>query len=407
MQLKLFIIRTSINLIHTIEKLGTLPDKSFYYSLRLFMYVAIISAFMFGSLLKSDNSNSYALSYIFDPDISTVAVGSVKSAQTQAFPIIKSELLFPDLSAKSIIAVDLTNNKILYEKAMYQRFPPASTTKLMTALVALDIYSLEDQLIVPLTCTEVASTRLGLISGEVLYVSDLLHALLISSSGDAACTLASNIRYINTSDSEVEQNQYLDALLTSNINLNRSLFIDKMNAKAVELKLENTNFANEIGLDGPNNSQYSTAYDLYILAKNAVSIPVIAEIVAKPSYEITSEVPPINTFTEDIVINEDTISAQDTSTPVEVNEEINTGINSSSTNKVIYNTNELLNSYPNTTGIKTGTTTGAGEVFIYGSKDSHKDLIIVIMNSTARFVETTAILDWINASYSWDTPNEN
>ena len=162
--------------------------------------------------------------------------------------------------------------------------------------------------------------------------------MLIGSAGDAACTLA------NGKVSEDE-------------------FITLMNNKAVQLGLNSTHFSNAVGLDGADGSNYSTAEDLYKLASKAVDNGIIKDIVKTKNYEIKS-------------LNSD-FDAR------------------------ILNTNRLLDEIPQSVGIKTGTTAGAGEVLIYEYKDSTKDLFIIVMGSQDRFADTKTLLNWSLNSFSW------
>ena len=147
--------------------------------------------------------------------------------------------------------MDATTKKALFKLNSDARTAPASTTKLMTALVALDIYAVDDKLAVPYFCTVIDTQKAGLPESAEFTVKDLLYALLVTSAGDAACTLS-----------------------TGKVSYNE--FITLMNKKAQDLGMTNTAFTNSIGLDGVDNSHYSTAEDLYKLAtaatKNKVQI---------------------------------------------------------------------------------------------------------------------------------------
>lgn len=325
-----------MSLLNGVEQLGKMPDKAFVSGMRISMYLIILSTFFFGMYMQSNSTKSYSLSYIFGQDAQPSP--QILGTETRSIPYIKNELPFPAVSAKSIIAVDLINNKILFEKNMHTPYPPASTTKLMTALVAIENFNLNDSVIVPEPCTNVESTKVGLVPYEEVTVNDLVQSLLISSAGDSACTLAS-VRYTPTE------------------------FIELMNQKAFRLGMSDTEFSNAIGLDGLNYSHISSAYDLYTLAKEATTNPIIGEIVSKKEYEFESGLYP----------------------------------------RTINSTNELLWTIPGTVGIKTGRTTAAGEVLIYEFADGEQDILIVVMNSLDRFSDTQNILEWLFATYSWES----
>lgn len=243
---------------------------------------------------------------------------------------------FPALTAQSILVADLNTTRILYQKNMDLILAPASTTKLMTAIVSLDLYTMERLLPTPEKCLTLEGNKLSLSPTESLSVTDLLHALLISSSNDAACILANNA----TSEGE---------------------FVELMNQKAQEIDMSETHFTNPVGFDSDNFAHISSAKDLYILALQAKSNPIINEIYSKAQYTLTSGDYP----------------------------------------RTVLSTNRLLTQLKGSVGMKTGTTTQAGEVFIYEYADEDKDLLIILMGSEARFYEVEAILNWLNTSYIW------
>jgi D-alanyl-D-alanine carboxypeptidase (penicillin-binding protein 5/6) len=242
----------------------------------------------------------------------------------------------PQLTAQSVLVADLNTTRILYEKNSTWILAPASTTKLMTALVSLDLYNLQDTLKIPEKCLKIEGSKLDLSPEEILLVNDLLHALLITSSNEAACILANNA---------VPEEE----------------FVRLMNNKAKDFKMSQTNFTNPIGFDSYDYSHKSTAKDLYILALQARANPIISKIYSKSQYTLTS----------------------------------------GKYSRTIQSTNLLLSQLKGSVGMKTGTTTQAGEVFIYEYKDDDRDLLIILMGSETRFYETKAILNWINSSFAW------
>lgn len=256
-------------------------------------------------------------------------------------PFLSRELPLPEISSKVALVADKKTDKVLYEVNSSQTLASASTTKLMTALVSIDLYKLDQTLVVSKECTEVEGSKVGLIIDKEYSVIDLLNALLVQSGADAACVLASG----NKSYPE---------------------FVYLMNKKALDLDMNDTSFTNPIGLDGVNGTHYSTAFDLYTLAKVSMSNKVIADIV------VTKEL---------------TIKSID-------------GLSSIT----LVNTNRLLWDIPNTVGVKTGTTAAAGEVLIYEyfEKAKNIDLVIIVMNSSDRFSDTQSLLSWTLSSYSWD-----
>lgn len=264
-----------------------------------------------------------------------------KTIQTQlsvSNPARIRYLPVPEIAAKSVLVVEREKGRVLYEKNPNDKLAPASTTKLLTALVVLDLYSPAEELKVPEECTEIEGTKVGFPKDFVFTVGDLVNGMLIGSVGDAACVLASK-------------------------RVTNGTFVDLMNKKAASIGMTSTRVSNPIGLDDENGGNYSTASDLYKLAVYATNVPRIKEDVRIPMFILTSS--------------------------------------KEKYSRIIYNTNKFLWEIPHTVGIKTGTTVGAGEVLIYEYNDGLKDIVIVVMGSTDRFLDTKNILDWTLASYSW------
>lgn len=159
---------------------------------------------------------------------------------------------FPILSAQGVIAVDMTSNSVLYEKNPDTLFFPASTTKILTALVSMDFYDLNEILTVGINPP--VGQKMGLYKGEAITINDLLYGLLVFSGNDAAEALASGYEG------------------------GREEFIVKMNEKASEIGLSHSNFINPTGLDEP--AQVTTARDLIRLSVFAMENPYFAKIVS-------------------------------------------------------------------------------------------------------------------------------
>lgn len=168
-----------------------------------------------------------------------------------ALPKLTSNTTFPILSAQAVLAIDLTSGVVLYEKNPDLKLLPASTTKIVTALVAMDYYA-KDRVITIDNISKVGQT-MGLINGENITANDLLYGLLIASANDAAEALA--LSYPG----------------------GRDMFVDAMNDKARELNLVNTSFTNPAGLDSE--GHVSTASDLIRVAEFAMQNPYFSQIV--------------------------------------------------------------------------------------------------------------------------------
>ena len=166
------------------------------------------------------------------------AASHALSPQTPAAPI---------LAAKSYLLYDYTSNQVLVNQNGDERMEPASLTKLMTAYLAFDALkhgtlALGQRLNVPATAVRNISgeSRMLLKTGQTVSVDELLHGLIVQSGNDAAITLA-----VNIAGSEAG-------------------FVDMMNKEAKRLGMNNTHFANPVGL--PAAQHYSSAYDLALLA---------------------------------------------------------------------------------------------------------------------------------------------
>jgi D-alanyl-D-alanine carboxypeptidase len=183
-----------------------------------------------------------------------------KSVPTPApYPVNINEVFPPPLTASSIMIKDTDSMVSLYEKDPSLRLFPASTTKIMTALVALENFPLEQVLVVGNHPVE--GNTIKLLAGEEMTVENLLNGLLIGSGNDAALVLAENF------PGGLEG------------------FVWAMNQKAKELKMENTHFTNPMGFD--QGEHYSTAEDLVRLAIFALKDPVISRIVSTSELTIT------------------------------------------------------------------------------------------------------------------------
>ncbi|WZL71555.1 D-alanyl-D-alanine carboxypeptidase [Clostridiaceae bacterium 35-E11] len=174
----------------------------------------------------------------------------------------------PTISAPSGILIDGDTGDILYEKNAHKPMYPASTTKIMTAILTLENANLQDKVIIDKDTPFVDGSRIYVIEGEIFTVEQLLYALLIDSANDAAVALAKHI------SGSIDD------------------FAKLMNKRAKELGAKNTHFVNPNGL--PNEKHITTAYDLAMIGKYAMTIPKFSEIVQTVRYQI----PPTNKQSE-------------------------------------------------------------------------------------------------------------
>ncbi|MFC1616319.1 D-alanyl-D-alanine carboxypeptidase family protein [Patescibacteria group bacterium] len=255
-------------------------------------------------------------------------------------PIKKPQFVAPIINASSSISMDLNTGAVLYEKEAHQRRPLASITKLMTILIILDENKLEEEVIVSSNAANTEGSTMYLVAGERITVENLLKGALIQSANDAAVALA-------------EFN-------AGNVNS----FIEKMNKKALDLGLINTHYENPTGLDQPNN--YSSAYDIAKLAQHIYSYNFITQTAPIQNMEVKS-------------------------------------VNGRLTHK-LEATNELLDSYLNIKGLKTGRTQAAGLCLVAVAENENKNQIIsVVLNSPDRFKESKILLDWVFRAFNWPT----
>jgi len=169
--------------------------------------------------------------------------------------------IFPgeEITAAGVVVVDVDSHVYLYKRNEDMLLSPASTTKLLTALVALDIYKLED--VITIGTLSSNGQSMGLVSGEKITVENLLYGALIQSGNDAAEALAQQ------SPQGVEK------------------FIDRMNEKAKILHMDQSHFTNPMGFDGTEHKV--TPKDLSLLALTAIQNKVIAKMVAIPQITVS------------------------------------------------------------------------------------------------------------------------
>lgn len=166
-----------------------------------------------------------------------------------------------NLSGESAILMDYDTLEILYEKNSHLKLFPASTTKTMTAILALELGNLKDVIKVDEEVIKLTKgSHIALDYDEEMTLEDLLHALLIQSANDAALAIGKHI------------SGSVDG------------FVKLMNEKAVEIGALDTNFVNPNGLH--NDEHVSTAYDLALIGKYAMEKELYRSIAIKPTYVI-------------------------------------------------------------------------------------------------------------------------
>lgn len=244
--------------------------------------------------------------------------------------------LLSNLTAEGWIVRDINSGTVLTEYHSDYLMYPASTTKLMTALVALQTFD-PNQVLTVNGNEKTVGHVVGLVPGEQLTAQSLLAATLISSGNDAAFVLANNH----------PQGYYA--------------FVDDMNRLAEKLHLTETRFSNPSGLDAVELA--TTPWELSLIAAEILKHPLLKELIGTKQMTITD------------VTGE--ISHQ------------------------LYNTNQLLDNYPDVRGGKTGTTDRAGQVLVTWWEPDHHPVVIVVMGSTDRYQDTKLIIDWLQQHVSW------
>ncbi len=185
----------------------------------------------------------------------------VAGVQSYNIPPVSKNLSIPQLSARAVLVKDLGTDTILYQKDANRPYPIASTTKIMTALVASEYFKPNSVLTVK-DGALVEGAKVGLIRGENLSFSSMLYGMLLPSGNDAAFAIAEN---------------YPGGVLG---------FISAMNKKSFQLNLANTHFDNPAGFDSPNH--FSSARDLAVITQEALKNYQLARIFSTRETNIVS-----------------------------------------------------------------------------------------------------------------------
>ncbi|MBP3348779.1 MAG: D-alanyl-D-alanine carboxypeptidase [Clostridia bacterium] len=234
------------------------------------------------------------------------------------------------LAAECAILMEATTGRVLYSHNCHARRYPASTTKILTALVVLENCRLDDVVTIPKEAVGVEGSSIYLSLGERLTVEELLYGLMLRSGNDAATALA-----IHTAGS-------IDA------------FAVLMNKKAEELGCMDSSFVNPSGL--PSTQHYTTAYDLGLIACAAMANSTFATIVST-----TKKVIPWEGREYD---------------------------------RVLINENKMLYNYDGANGIKTGYTKAAGRCLVSSATKNGMTLVAVVLNSQPMYADCSAMLDY-------------
>ena len=272
----------------------------------------------------------------------------------------------PELDAKAALVVDMDSGRFLYAMNAEERRAPASLTKVMTVLLALEAVdrgdvSLSDTVTAQSDCREGLgedSSSAGIVPGVQLSLRELLYCAMVGSANEACNVIGS----------------YLSGTV--------SAFVDRMNQRAVQLGCVNTHFVNTNGL--PAEDHYSTAYDLYLMTAEAMKHPLFMEMANTIEYQPESQL-------------------------------VNDG-------KVIHNSNALISQYSDynvyesylfegASGIKTGYTRAAGYCLISTAERSNVRALVIVMGCNGyynagleefrNFSDTITLYNWVFNNFSY------
>lgn len=244
------------------------------------------------------------------------------------------------IESESAVLIEAQSGEVLFEKAPHARKAPASITKIMTLVLAIEAVnsgkiSMDDEVSASENAWDLGGSEVYTEPGETFKLSEWLKAMVVGSANDAAVVVAEHVAGTE------EQ------------------FVQLMNQKAQGLGMKNTKFVNCHGLDDPDH--YTTAYDIALLSRYAVSVPGVLEL-TKIYHDKFRE----GKFD-------------------------------------LYNPNKLLVFYPGCDGLKTGSTSKAGFCLAATAKRGNTRLIAVVMgapSSQARFNDATKLLNYGFANYT-------
>ncbi|HQO42268.1 MAG TPA: D-alanyl-D-alanine carboxypeptidase family protein [Bacillota bacterium] len=239
-------------------------------------------------------------------------------------------------SARAAVVMDVNSNRILYSKNMDEKMAMASTTKIMTTLVAIESGRLDEKVTISKRASYMEGSSIYLREGEVHTVNDLLYAIMLRSGNDAATAVAEHI------GGSAEG------------------FAEMMNKKAREIGANNTRFANPHGLDAE--GHYTTARDLALITSYALKNPLFSTIVS--SKKKVMEGPPSENW-----------------------------------DRIMINKNKMLWQFDGGDGVKTGFTKKAGRCLVSSATREGMRLVCVVLNCGPMWDESSALLEYAFKNY--------
>ncbi|MGI6161331.1 MAG: D-alanyl-D-alanine carboxypeptidase family protein [Christensenellales bacterium] len=253
--------------------------------------------------------------------------------------IAKAAVIEPSVQAQAAVMMEASSRRVLYQKNSHQRMPMASTTKIMTAIVAIENGNLQDTITVSENASGIEGSSIWLEVGERMTLSDMLYGLMLSSGNDAAVAIAEHI------------GGSVDG------------FIDMMNSKAIDIGAEDTVFMNPNGLHDDNH--FTTAYDLALISCYAMENNVFAEIVSSQYKNISWE--------------------------------------GHQWERSLRNKNKILWQYEGGNGVKTGYTKAAGRCLVSAALRDEMQIVTVALNCPDMFIQSMNLLDYGFDAYEMRT----
>ncbi len=242
-----------------------------------------------------------------------------------------------DTNARAAVIMDVNSGRILYSKNMDEELAMASTTKIMTTLIAIESGKLEEYVTVSKKASRTEGSSVYLHEGERHTVNDLLYAIMLRSGNDAAVAVAEHI------GGSIEG------------------FAELMNKKAREIGAVNTQFTNPHGLDAP--GHYTTARDLAIIAAYALKNPKFSDVVKSKKKSISG--PPEENW-----------------------------------DRIMINKNKMLWEFDGGDGVKTGFTKKAGRCLVSSATRDGMRLVCVVLNCGSMWDDSSALLEYGFKNYS-------
>lgn len=235
------------------------------------------------------------------------------------------------VNARGMAVMEVSSKRLLLNQNSKTKMAMASTTKIMTALVAIEnTQDLDKEVKIYDEAVGIEGTSIYLRKGETMTMRDLLYGLMLASGNDASVAIAA-----------------------ASENGNTQAFVDKMNKKALELGANDTKFANPHGLDAK--QHYTTAYDLALITCYAMQNDTFREIAGTRKMQIKS-------------------------TP-------------EGHNRFLVNKQKLLRTYEGATGVKTGFTDDAGRCSVSSAKKDGMEIVCVVLNAPNMFGDSSALLN--------------